>query len=102
MGPMPPKKILTATLSILGLIFFLLTSSVYFFFRNYDFSPALTVIFFILSFLSSWAAVVSLKFAREGGATEVMAWGIALLDSTVSIALILIFLLGSSLFEWGL
>jgi hypothetical protein len=99
---MSPRRLLPVTLSVLGLIFFLLTSSVYFFFWNYDFSATLTVMLFILSFLFSWAAVASLKFAREGGAAEIMAWGIALLDSILSIALILMFLLGSGLFGLGM
>lgn len=98
MGSMLPKKTLPAILATTGFSFFLLTSAVFFLRHDYDFSTILIVISFILSLLFSWAAVALLKFAREGGIIEIISWAIALLDSIISIALILMFLLGSGIY----
>jgi len=92
------KRTMQEMLSVLGLIFFLLTCSVYFFFRHYGFSALLTVLFFVLSLLFSWSAVALLKHTKESGVVEMLSWSIALLDSILAIALILMFLSGSSLF----
>jgi hypothetical protein len=95
------KERIPIIFSMLGLIFFILASSSYLFFRNNDLSAILILTFFVLSLLSSWTAVAYLKFTKEGGVIEIMSWSIAMLDSIVSIVLILLFLFGSSFYEWG-
>jgi hypothetical protein len=85
-------------LPVLGILFFAAAFAMYFFFRHYENARVLTVSFFVLSLILSWAAIISSKSAHHEGAIERLMWGVAILDSILPLGLIFLYLLSGNLY----
>ena len=99
---MIPGKSITIALSVLGILFFVAAFAMYFFFRLSENAGILTLSFFALSLVLSWAAVISFRSANLEGAIEKLAWGIAILDSILLVALVFLYLLSVNVYRFSL